>query len=331
MLRHRLSCIGITALVLAMGVILTPRAAHAACSGGAPNGQLQAGEQCDEGTLPNDCCTDQCAFVVQGTFCDDFNDCSKSTRCDGSGECGGGSSQAGTCRKRDADTGDPVNCITYTCVNKACDASQPVEDLCDLDDNPCTEAVCLDPAEDLCDPVEPPLPAGAPCDSDNDACSVEECSALGACAFQNYINCPDSDPLDCTAHLCDVQSGSCITEDEPKSKTCTSDNNSCTEDECNARGDCKHFKLSAGTPCDDNNICTGGEQCDGNKVCGGGVYAGAPVNQGAACNDTNICTNSFCQSGTCAATSCRVGSCPQCSTTCNTTLPSCGCVNGSGN
>ena len=330
MLRTRIRWIGITALMLGMGLVVTPRAAVAACVGGGPDGILQSGEQCDAGTLnPTDCCTDTCTFVAQGVLCDDLNDCSKNTKCDGSGECAGGTSQAGTCRKRDGVTGDPVNCIVYTCNGKACDVSQPVADICS-DSNPCTTDICVDPTTDTCDPVHPPLGDGAPCDSDFNACTLEECDALGVCNYQSTISCPDANLLDCTATLCDTQTGSCATEPEQKGKACASDNNTCTQDECNSRGDCKHFKLAAGTPCDDGNFCTGGEQCDSYKVCGGGVYAGAPVNEGVACNDTNICTDSACNNGACTVTNCRVGTCPVCSSTCNTTMPSCGCANGSG-
>jgi hypothetical protein len=316
-------------MALAAGLAWAPYSALAACVGGAPNGALQGGEDCDDGTLPSDCCSDTCTFIAQGTLCDDFNDCSKSTKCDGSGECGGGTNNPGTCRKRDDETGAPVNCIVYTCAGKACDASQPVMDICD-DMNPCSEDICLDPATDSCDPIHPPIPAGSPCNSDNDACTIEECDAGGVCVYDSTISCPDSNPLDCVDRLCDIETGSCVNVDEAKGKTCTSDNNTCTQDECNARGDCKHYKLPAGTPCDDGNFCTGGEQCNATKVCGGGTFAGVPINENQACNDTNICTDSLCLSGACTATACRVGGCPACSSTCNTTLPGCGCSLNSG-
>jgi hypothetical protein len=55
-----------------------PRA-FATCSGGAPNGVLNAGEECDDGdTNNNNCCTNSCVGpCVTTNPCKDLTSCTK--------------------------------------------------------------------------------------------------------------------------------------------------------------------------------------------------------------------------------------------------------------
>src|SRR5262249_34439549 len=52
------------------------------------NGQLDLGEQCDDGNLVNgDCCSSLCLREPAGIICDDKNPCTAQTTCDGTGVC----------------------------------------------------------------------------------------------------------------------------------------------------------------------------------------------------------------------------------------------------
>ncbi len=57
-----------------------------ACSGGSPNGTVEAGEECD-GTV---CCDSNCRFASSGTSCDDGDSATSSDQCgDSNGVCAG--------------------------------------------------------------------------------------------------------------------------------------------------------------------------------------------------------------------------------------------------
>jgi hypothetical protein len=297
MVRFGRTCL--IAFGLCAALIATPSLAQTLCVGGAENGNLEAGEQCDGNGDLNDCCTGNCTFAPDNTLCDDNNDCSVNTKCDASGDCGGGSGAPnGThCRQRDT-SGNPENCMEYLCQGKAC-TDEVVYDPCD-DDDPCTQDICTDPATQTCSESHPTLPEESPCDSDDDVCTVETCDALGECVQQSTIDCSTQTPPPgvCEFYACDPSDGSCDLQDKPKGTSCTSDNNDCTDDECNARGDCKHFGVPAGTQCSDGNACTIGEQCNAHKTCGPAntQYAGSPPNDGRACpDDGNPCTNDYCE------------------------------------
>ena len=93
----------------------------------------------------------------------------------------------------------------------------------------------------------------------------------------------------------------------------------------------------AGTPCDDGNACTQGDQCDGNGAC----VSGSPLNcsgpcqtcdpqvgcvpqgDGAACDDGNACT----EGDHCSGTACVSGTPVTCTGPCvaGTCTPGVGC------
>jgi hypothetical protein len=351
----------LASLSLTAAFCLTAANAGATCVGGSKNGVLEAGEQCDD---PGTCCAADCTFVASGVACDDFNDCSRNTKCDGSGDCGGGSANpSGTlCHDYNPD-GSFASCQMHACSGRVCTPAV-VSDLC-TDNNPCTQDICH-PATQTCEPTHPPLSAGTVCDTDGSACTLEKCNDVGACLLISTTDCSGQpDPGVCKFNTCDPASGGCTVLNRPKGTTCTSDNNMCTDDECNSTGTCKHFNVDTGTPCDDGNVCSVGESCyrgtcggnaanaggpandgracpdDGNvctfdycvqgtTTCGHSVtaYTGGGTTNGLACNDNDACTSdSSCSNGACTGTACvGSGGCGDCgNTACNNTLPRCGC------
>ncbi|HZR82809.1 MAG TPA: hypothetical protein VFD92_17065 [Candidatus Binatia bacterium] len=299
-MRRDLRLYGLAAIGLATALLLTPALARATCVGGSPNGTLESGEQCDGGSDATDCCTDSCTFAADNTACDDHNDCSVNSKCDASGDCGGGTAapNGSTCRQRNVD-GSPADCKTYLCDAKAC-TSTVTSDPCS-DGNACTQDTCTDPTTNppTCSPSHPALPPDSPCDTDANACTVEKCDASVQCVLYTTVDCSNASPAPgvCEFYSCNPSSGACVLGDKPKGTSCTSDGNDCTDDECNSRGDCKHFAVNAGHLCSDGNPCTIGEQCNGNKVCGpaGTSYEGTPGNAGGSCaDDNNVCTYDYC-------------------------------------
>jgi cysteine-rich repeat protein len=90
------------------------------------NGEIEAGEQCDDGETPGGCCDPQsCQFVASGTSCLDDFFCNGPESCDGSGNC--------------VDSADPV---------------------CGNGGNPCQTGFC-DPKADAC--VTENVQDGSPC------------------------------------------------------------------------------------------------------------------------------------------------------------------------
>src|SRR6185369_13672063 len=67
--------------------------------------------------------------------------------------------------------------------------------------------------------------------------------------------------------------------------TCT-DNNVCTQDNCDPMAGCQFPPVTAGGACTDNNACTNGDICDG----AGGCTPGPPL----TCDDNNTCTTNSC-------------------------------------
>ncbi|MCZ6650167.1 MAG: multiheme c-type cytochrome, partial [Acidobacteria bacterium] len=128
------------------------------------NGQVEAGEECDDGNnLDGDCCASDCTFEAAGSVCDDGLFCSVDTTCDGTGTCGGGASR---------DCADGVSCTVDTC-NETADACAHIPD-----DTVCDDGLfCSGP--EVCDPVND-CQAGAPvnCD-DGDECTIDSCNDSG--------------------------------------------------------------------------------------------------------------------------------------------------------
>ena len=117
------------------------------CDGGAPNGVRTGCEQCDRGMNPDDCCTDDCAFVTEGSRCDEDIDCTVKSTCDSDGDCRFG--QAEECTTPCSSDGNI--CTFDYCIGKVCTHNQSrscqngLENTngttCE-DGNACTNSVC---------------------------------------------------------------------------------------------------------------------------------------------------------------------------------------------
>lgn len=186
---------------------------------------------------------------------------------------------------------------------------------CADDGNSCTTDTCTTGA---C--VHTNLPNGAMC-AGAQICNAGSCGAGCNIANVFYANGTTNPANPCQS----CQSAVSTTAWSPKSNgtTCTSDNNPCTLDQCNA-GTCAHPPDAAkvGTACTGTNFCSGTTrhynfQCNASGVCasastqacptasncqtGGGCSAGACVAlsnkaQGTACSGV---TNGMCCTGTC--------------------------------
>ncbi|MBR59220.1 MAG: hypothetical protein CMH54_14540 [Myxococcales bacterium] len=142
---------------------------------------------------------------------------------------------------------------TGTCL-EANDPNRLQDSLCVQDDNPCTERVCKGEgtggANDGCRTENKD---GEPC-GDDDLCNGAEVCSAGACEASDPVVCPPSSSP-CTSSFCVPSTGDCIEEE-----------------------------LEDSEPCDDNNVCTEGDECVG----------GACVGDEEGCNDDKFCTEDSC-------------------------------------
>jgi hypothetical protein len=251
------------------------------------DGDLDVGEQCDDGNIASgDCCCAACTFEPAANPCtDDANVCT-SDECDGAGVCQHAPA-SGSCD-------DALFCNgTDTCSGGTCSHTG----------DPCTGGTeCADncdEAGDTCD--DPP---GTPCTSDLNACTDDECDGAGVC-----VNVPNTDPCDdslfcngadtCSGGSCGHAGDPCLGGPECADACnetanncldlagtpCTTDPNPCTDDECDGAGTCGHPN-NAG-PCDDGDACTDPDTCSGG-TCGGPAIT--------TCTDGDGCCPAGCDS-----------------------------------
>ena len=253
--------------------------------------------------------------LQDGVPCDDATVCTQGDHCQ-SGECLG---KIVSCDDNNPCTGnicDAINgCSTSNLEGIACDDDNPctIGDLCKggLCANgalkvcnsgmACTLGTC-DLANGKCNYKNKAL--GAPC-NDGDACSENDGCADGACQGK-ALNCDDSNA--CTNDSCDMLVGcahkpnvspcsdgdACTQSDNCVNSACISGPNKvcedgvlCTADTCNkTSGACVFDAVGInGTPCDDGNVCTLGDNCK-NGLCSVGIVKD--------CNDNNACTDDLC-------------------------------------
>ena len=256
--------------------------------------------------------------VQQGAPCDDGTVCTQADHCQ-DGECTG---KIVSCDDNNPCTGDACDaktgCASTNLDGIACDDDNPctVGDLCKV-------GLCAKGAAKLCEAGAACVSGscnltGGKCDyknkaagvscNDGDACTEKDGCSDGTCQGQ-ALNCDDANP--CTNDSCDNKLGcvhvnnaspcsdgdACTQSDNCAAGLCVpgvakvcEDNNLCTADTCNkTTGNCVFDALAMnGTPCDDSNVCTLGDNCK-SGICAVGIAKD--------CNDNNLCTDDLCDKG----------------------------------
>lgn len=215
-------------------------------------------KNCDNECLEPTCERGRCVPVADGKSCaSGTGKCNKGSCCTGcilNGACVTGTA-AGSCGKGG---GACKNCDDDNVCNgqETCDAGacKNGTPLVCNDGNPCTDDEC-DP-KDGC--LQPPSDEGTAC-SDGKACTQDDqCDGKGTCA--GTVSCDDGEP--------------------------------CTEDGCDADGQCQN------TPVDDDTECDDGSNCTENDVCTDGECAGTLL------GGQNLCHDNSCQISDCSGMDC---------------------------
>jgi len=237
--------------------------------------------------------------LASGTACNDGNRCTYNDVCNGSGTCGG---TAITC------TSDQCNARSCNGTS-TCTVTPKTGSACD-DGYACTYG-------DTCTSAGGCVGTGITCASDQ--CNTRSCNGTSTCAVT---------PL--TGIACD-DGNACTQTDTCQAGVCTGSNTVvCTAlDQCHVAGTCdpttgmcSNPAAPDQTPCNDNNLCTGGDRClsgvctgasltvciagsdqchdPGTCVPSTGLCSNPPKANGTTCDDGNKCTGAdACQSGTC--------------------------------
>ncbi len=215
-------------------------------------------------------------------------------------------SSAGICDTAEACSGTAAACPADSFLTSAttCRASAGVCDVAEACSG--TAAACPSDA----------FATGTTCRASAGVCDVAEtCSGTSAScpanAFAASTTVCRADAGDCdVADRCTGSSAVCPANGfEPAGTSCTADSNVCTDDVCNANGECVHTNNTVN--CDDGQFCTvndkcGGGQCRGNaRVCNDQIECTAdscsesldscvfqPRN--SFCEDEEICTTDIC-------------------------------------
>jgi hypothetical protein len=266
--------------VLALALSIAPLSVDAACVGGAKNGVVEAGEQCDGGATDN-CCKPDCTWrPVSGT-------------------------QAGKC----VDPGNP--CQQGSCqADHSCNLSNPQavpgHPSCANINSPCLVGECYNT---VCKEIGNENNQWAPrCPPDSDPCHKDECRVS---AGGQFIECRYTEPSDegtncstvsgtaCVMKECDGEGNCEPTEEDPP--TCSGSPGVCEFFEC-LPGDeinepeCVISRKHVGADCDTNAWDCKHQQCKSSGACGN-----QPAGVGERCDpntDNNHCYLGTCGSGT---------------------------------
>ncbi|HYC53564.1 MAG TPA: hypothetical protein VEL28_01295 [Candidatus Binatia bacterium] len=246
------------------------------------DGNLDPGEQCDDGNnLNGDCCSSFCERLAAGNPCNDGNFCTAVDVCDAAATCRG---SGNPCGGADGDG----NC-SESCDEERNDCLGP-----DPDGSPCQDGAFCNGA-DRCAAGQCAWHEGSPCPGpDDDANCSESCDEqTDRCDARDATGAPCSDGRFCTVtDACDG-AGTCTGTGSP-CPFADGDGN-CTES-CDELADTCTAHDPDGTRCDDGMFCTATDLCDGRGNCRG---AGDPCVHGTsadrgcadACDETaNACS-----------------------------------------
>lgn len=300
--------------VLALALSIAPLSADAACVGGAKNGVVEAGEDCDGGATDN-CCKPDCTWrpvsgTQQGKCVDPGNIC-----------------QQGSCRAdHTCDLSNPqsvpghpscVNinneCLLGECYNTVCkpignEANQWAE-RCPQDADLCHTNICdVDQFGNFieCDTVSNE-PAGTNCSTvSGTACTIKACDGNGNCneTGGSQPTCSGS-PTICEQFQCVPGGGqvqpTCIIVNKPIGADCDNNDWDCKHQQCKSNGSCGNQPAGAGERCDpdtDNNHCALGT-CGSGTSCQSGTVVNVPNGvvqfddppSPPLCPDNTVCTD----------------------------------------
>lgn len=233
--------------------------------------------------------TGQCAAIQRpdGFPCNDDNECTTADFCD-SGVCAGEPESIDDDNVCTLDSCNPTTGVVshQPQPGAACDDENP----CTLEDTCSASGTCLPgdpwtapPVEDCmdrwCHPILGiilvPL-TGASCD-DGDACTMGDHCQSGHCVGENLCQCQNDQDcapfedgdlcngtLSCDENLCVV--------DPATLPTCPQSTHPCSHIQCDpSTGDCLESQLPDGSPCDDQDPCTGPDHCS-NGSCSPGEF-----------------------------------------------------------
>jgi cysteine-rich repeat protein len=305
----------------------SPGVGVAMATGLCGDGDLDAGEDCDDGnTADGDCCSSSCTYEPAGEACPDDGFACTVESCDG----------AGTCQHTPEDTLCDDGSV---CSNDVCDAGTCVHTpanaglTCRASAGECDPDETCDGAHTAC-PADDLENAGTPCTDDGEICTRDVCNgssptcthpaghggtvcraAVDTCDVTESCNgssptCP-ADAVRPASFLCRGAADAC-----DAAETCNGTSPLCPVDlyrpasfPCrNATGECdlaetctgssatcpsNAFKPSGTTCTDDGNACTA-DVCNGSGACthpagNGGVVCRAATD---VCDVAEVCTGS---------------------------------------
>ena len=245
----------------------------------------------------------QSAPIADGGECEDGDQCTEGSEC-----------FAGACEGTEVDCPEPGLCQVAVCDPDSGCGVKPasVGTGCD-DGDKCTTG-------DICDAVGECSGSVVEC-TGGSTCAPELCDAAnGVCvpmAVDDGLDCDDGNACT-TASICTA--GSCGGGDNV---TCEQPADACLVAVCSpSAGGCTNIPTASGTPCNDENLCTTGDQCEDGTcagelavLCGepsGCVFATCDPDTGgcdfalgpddAPCDDGDVCTQGdICSAGGCVA------------------------------
>jgi hypothetical protein len=233
-------------------------------------------ETCETGASGNAFCDglDLCDVRCRVRTCTTANPCANPV-CDAvNGVCGTQPKADGTGCDADANVCTGVG----TCSNGICRLTPGSALQCN-DQNPCTGNPAT--GQDTCDPVtgcnNTPLDGPRAGCNDGLFCNGNELCVSGQCQ-SGSLPCPPP-------QMCNPQTEQCEGPAPCQSAAQCNDGNPCTDDVCQG-GFCSNPASSAGTNCDDSNVCNGVRTCNGSGIC----QQATPL----TCADNNPCTTDGC-------------------------------------
>ena len=194
------------------------------------------------------------------------------------------------------DNADACNDLGVCETNHKPDGTSCPDDGNECSDDYCEGGVCAHPF------VVPGTPCGS--DIETECNNADTCDEFGVCQ-DNFepVDTPCGDPYDSECDNPDSCDGAgfCVSNHEVDGLACSDDGNACTDDIC-ASGTCDHPNQPEGYACGDQTTDT---QCDHLDACDGlGVCLDHIEEDGTPCDDGDACTTGeeSCQAGVCLGT-----------------------------